>query len=501
MQRRASVAGAAAAGRVLEQRESAKTAASQFCCVESTLPLNVALQILKDISFASSEHSGGESEKMELLRDSSFSGGEGAALDKRLRLGAFSMAAAAAALENRVRSALDQWYIHELSSVVSLEADENVAEELASKVSRLTVLSRVYTSRKLYSKAQPLCIECYRCSLLLALTTEAAAASAADADAASKTASAVHHRASVNQSDGAGRNADSSSLADKTVAAVDLGASVTAPASASKPADSSSLADKTVAAVDSGASVTAPASASKPADSSSLADKTVAAVDSGASVTAPASASKNDADTTASAATPSVKAAVPAAAPTSTQLLVFEAASRLALVCDGLKEFLFSRTLHNEIVEMAGQFYGHHHERALSASHRLALHLRSAGCLQEALEVAQQVMGVRTQRTETSLEEAASAELLGWIHENLEQWDEALSFHQRALDLRRQHAGPDHADTRDSLNSMARILRLQGADAKAEVLLREAFTSATRVLGEHDTSALSAAEALASCLR
>jgi hypothetical protein len=409
---------------------------------------------------------------MELLRDSSFSGGEGAALDKRLRLGAFSMAAAAAALENRVRSALDQWYIHELSSVVSLEADENVAEELASKVSRLTVLSRVYTSRKQYSKAQPLCIECYRCSLLLALTTEAAAASAADADAASKTASAVHHRASVNQSDGAGRDADSSSLADKTVAAVD-----------------------------SGASVTAPASASKPADSSSLADKTVAAVDSGASVTAPASASKNDADTTASAATPSVKAAVPAAAPTSTQLLVFEAASRLALVCDGLKEFLFSRTLHNEIVEMAGQFYGHHHERALSASHRLALHLRSAGCLQEALEVAQQVMGVRTQRTETSLEEAASAELLGWIHENLEQWDEALSFHQRALDLRRQHAGPDHADTRDSLNSMARILRLQGADAKAEVLLREAFTSATRVLGEHDTSALSAAEALASCLR
>jgi len=472
MQRRASVAGAAAAGRVLEQRESAKTAASQFCCVESTPPLNVALQILKDISFASSEHSGGESEKMELLRDSSFSGGEGAALDKRLRLGAFSMSAAAAALENRVRSALDQWYIHELSSVVSLEADENVAEELASKVSRLTVLSRVYTSRKLYSKAQPLCIECYRCSLLLALTTEAAAASAADADAASKTASAVHHRASVTQSDGAGRDADSSSLADKTVAAID-----------------------------SGASVTAPASASKPANSSSLAGKTVAAVDSGASITAPASASKNDADTAASAAEPSVKAAVPAAAPTSTQLLVFEAASRLALVCDGLKEFLFSRTLHNEIVEMAGQFYGHHHEHALSASHRLALHLRSAGCLQEALEVAQQVMGVRTQRTETSLEEAASAELLGLIHENLEQWDEALSFHQRALDLRRQHAGPDHADTRDSLNSVARILRLQGADAKAAVLLREAFTSATRVLGEHDTSALSAAEALASCLR
>ena len=380
---------------------------------------------------------------MELLRDSSFSGGGGAALDKRLRLGAFSMAAAVAALENRVRLALDQWYIHELSSVVSLEADENVAEELASKVSRLTVLSRVYTSRKQYSKAQPLCIECYRCSLLLALTTEAAGASAADADAASKTASAVHHRSSVNQSDGAGRDADSSSLADKTVAAVD----------------------------------------------------------SGASVTAPASASKNDADTAASAAKPSVKAAVPAAAPTSTQLLVFEAASRLALVCDGLKEFLFSRTLHNEIVEMAGQYYGHQHERALSASHRLALHLRSAGCFQEALEVAQQVMGVRTQRTETSLEAAASAELLGWIHENLEQWDEALSFHQRALDLRRQHAGPDHADTRDSLNSVARILRLQGADAKAAVLLREAFTSATRVLGEHDTSALSAAEALASCLR
>ena len=357
--------------------------------------LKVALQMLKDISFAKSEFSGSESEKMELLRGCSLSSG----------MGAFSMGAAAVAFDNSVRAALDQWYIRELSAAINLQADERVAEELRAKISRLTILSRVYNNRKQFSKAQPLCIECYRCSLLLA--------SAAAATGASAAAAAV-------------------------------------------PSDNSPVA--------------APVQAEAEAD-------LAAATDAHASVKEP----------------------LPE--PSSTQVLVVEAASRLALVYDALKEFELGRTLHNEVVETTVKLYGRHHEQALSASHRLALHLRLSGSFHEALDAAQQVVQVRKQSAEKSIEMASNAELLGLIHEDLVQWEQATAFHRCALDLRRELLGPDHADTWSSLNNLSRMLRLQGAAAKAEVLLREVLNSVTQALGEHDNGALAAAEALAGCLR
>ena len=302
--------------------------------------------MLTTVDFASSEFSGAESEKMELLRECGVS--------------------VVSVFNKRVRLALDRWYVDKLSTACSLEADEKITEELNSKISRMTTLSRVYINRKQFSKARPLCVECYRCAKR------------------SLSAAATQH-----------------------------------------------------------------------------------GTDSG---TLPHS-------------------------------LVCDAASQLARVHDELDEHDLARTLHNEILEISVKVFGQDHNNTVNARHSFASHLRKAGFLQSAKEVEESVLKIRKMSAETSLEVAASAELLGLIHEDQHELDSAASCHQSALDIRQQHLTPDHECTWSSMNAVAGIRLQQGAAAQAEVLLRQVYESATRVLGEHDLVTLSAAAKLASCLK
>ncbi len=270
----------------------------------------------------------------------------------------------------RVRLALDRWYVNKLSTACSLDADEKITEELNSKISRMTTLSRVYINRKQFSKARPLCVECYRCA-----------------------------KRSLNA----------------------------------------------------------------------------------------AAATLNGSDSSDTATLP--------------HSLVCEAASQLARVHDELEEYNLAATLHKEILEISVQVFGQEHHHTVNARHNFASHLRKAGSLESAKEVEESVLKTRKMSSETSLEVAASTELLALIHEGLHELDSAASLHQCALDIRQQHLTPDHECTWSSVNAVASIRLQQGAAAQAEALLRQVHDSTTRVLGEHDSVTLSAAAKLASCLK
>lgn len=317
---------------------------------EWPLPLIAVLQTLGSLDFANSEFSGVESEKMALLRECGVS--------------------VVSVFNKRVRLALDRWYVSKLSTACSLDADEKIAEELNSKISRMSTLSRVYINRKQFSRARPLCVECYRCAKK---------------------------------------------------------------------------------------SLSAAAATLQGSDSS----------DSG----------------------------------TSPHSLVCEAASQLARVHDELEEYNLANTLHKEILEISVQVFGQEHHHTVNARHNFASHLRRAGSLESAKEIEESVLKIRKMSAETSLEVAASAELLALIHEDLHELDSAASFHQCALDIRQQHLTLDHECTWSSVNAVASVRLQQGATAQAEVLLRQVYESATRVLGEHDSVTLSAAAKLASCLK
>ena len=187
------------------------------------------------------------------------------------------------------------------------------------------------------------------------------------------------------------------------------------------------------------------------------------------------------------------------------QSLVCEAASRLALVHDELKEFDLAKTLHEEILEISVRVHGPENAHTWNARHCFAVHLRISGSYVTALQFAESVLQFRKQSAEASqgalLEVANSEELLGLIHEDLLQFDRAASFHQRALDIRQQQLTCDHVCTWSSMNSMARILLQQDAPAQAEICFRQVYESTTRVLGELDSVALTAAEKLAGCLK
>jgi tetratricopeptide (TPR) repeat protein len=311
------------------------------------LSFTFTAQMLKHIDFGTSV-SGDESEKMELLRDCGMTN--------------------ATVFNNCVRMALDNWYVNELLKTISLDANQNVSEELLSKISQLAIISRVYINRKQFSKARPICVECSRCATQL-----------------------VSSSSSVSES----------GVTDSTMA---------------------------------------------------------------------------------------------------NQTLVFEAASRLALVFDGLEEFDAARSIHNEILDMSVKLYGEKNEHTLHSQHCYASHLRLSGSSQAALAVAESVLRIRESSSKESLDVAESAELMAFIHEDLNQLDEALSFHQRALDIRLQSLTSDHKSTWSSMISIAQLMLKQNTPDRAEVILRQVYQSTSRVLGDFDMMTLLAAEKLAVCL-
>lgn len=92
----------------------------------------------------------------------------------------------------------------------------------------------------------------------------------------------------------------------------------------------------------------------------------------------------------------------------------------------------------------------------------------------EYLEVAAQVYGryYRVSPAASQDHYATALRSLGEAHEFLKRFDEAEQAHQRAVEIRARHAGPDHAQTLKNKMALARLLTKKKDYAGAEALLR-----------------------------
>ncbi len=88
--------------------------------------------------------------------------------------------------------------------------------------------------------------------------------------------------------------------------------------------------------------------------------------------------------------------------------------------------------------------------------------------------------------------EAALRHAVAATYMRLDMHDEALPQIERALALRRQELGDDHADTRQSITFTANALHALGRMDEADVLYAEALERSRRVLGKDDAEAIAA---------
>jgi serine/threonine protein kinase/Flp pilus assembly protein TadD len=93
--------------------------------------------------------------------------------------------------------------------------------------------------------------------------------------------------------------------------------------------------------------------------------------------------------------------------------------------------------------------------------------------------------------------EAAVSMTLGTTYRSLSLYPQAEPQLRRAVDLRREHLGPDHPDTLHAVRELAIVLKDQGKYAEAERLNRQNLEAYRRVLGPDDPGTLRTANDLA----
>ena len=96
---------------------------------------------------------------------------------------------------------------------------------------------------------------------------------------------------------------------------------------------------------------------------------------------------------------------------------------------------------------------------------------------------------------------AALHDTIGTTYWTLGLYEEAEAQLESGVDIRRRVLGPEHADTLDSQNSLAVILKYQGRLADAEPLYRRTLEAMRRTLGIEDRATLSSINNLAVLLR
>lgn len=91
--------------------------------------------------------------------------------------------------------------------------------------------------------------------------------------------------------------------------------------------------------------------------------------------------------------------------------------------------------------------------------------------------------------------------VIGVVYERLSQHDQAERLLRRALALRREALGDDHADVATTMNQLAWVLRKEGNYDAAEPLMREALATRRRLLGNEHTDVATSLNDLGSLLK
>jgi tetratricopeptide (TPR) repeat protein len=95
---------------------------------------------------------------------------------------------------------------------------------------------------------------------------------------------------------------------------------------------------------------------------------------------------------------------------------------------------------------------------------------------------------------------AQMLDVMGTVYGNLGLYSRAQSLLQRDVDIRRQVLGPEHANTLDSMNKLARTLADEGRFPEAQRLYQELLAIRRRVLGPEHPDTLVLMNGLATIL-
>lgn len=125
----------------------------------------------------------------------------------------------------------------------------------------------------------------------------------------------------------------------------------------------------------------------------------------------------------------------------------------------------------------------------------LGLYEQALGLHEEALSRNETLHGAR------SVQVAASLNDIGEVLYYLDRLDEARSFYERSLAIRRERLVSDHTDIAQSLNNIALVDAVDGRYAQAETELREALAIFRAALGEDHWRVANAMNNIAGVMR
>jgi CHAT domain-containing protein/Flp pilus assembly protein TadD len=127
-------------------------------------------------------------------------------------------------------------------------------------------------------------------------------------------------------------------------------------------------------------------------------------------------------------------------------------------------------------------------DRALHDARKLfaeSLNLRDTGKNDEALPLAERVLGIRERLLAAEHPDVADAiDNLAAIYHNRREDDKAEPLYKRALDIREKSLGKDHPSTANILNSMADVYQSRGEYREAESLIKRALDIREKSLGK-----------------
>lgn len=140
-----------------------------------------------------------------------------------------------------------------------------------------------------------------------------------------------------------------------------------------------------------------------------------------------------------------------------------------------------AETLLRESLELEQQLREPNHERVATSMGNLATLLSSQGELSEALDLYRNELEIYRSNYENDQHPSIPQVLshIGIVLDDLEQYDEALENHQRALELFRELKGEDHPDVVYAMNNLASVMTKMG-DMEEALTMQENAASLYR---------------------
>ncbi len=141
---------------------------------------------------------------------------------------------------------------------------------------------------------------------------------------------------------------------------------------------------------------------------------------------------------------------------------------------------------------------GGSHDRTILAMHNLGAVLQSSGKWQEALELSEEVVALRSERFGVDHPQTLyTRNLLATLLFRAGREEEALSLMREVLDARRRALGPTHPSVWVSTQSLGALLVARGDAAGGAELLRQSIEAFDQRFGERSNFSLIARDALA----